>query len=412
MSLWINIDRWVVLLGATGFLVVTPASAQSEKISEARASVAWLETYDCPKIGFPISVPGLESEAQILVQKRENLAFVNQTVSAITSARQQRAAALYEIRMSGNEPSRRTQEALSALDAGIRDRIASASTALVQWVLAEYVAISRIPAGFSSQDVNTRHPLSGREQELQSLENAALSLSESEDAHEFINPIPQAYRRCLGELQSNIAESQREYVEAALLAAQKSTDLDPIISRFEPISWTRLGIDPSGILSELKAERDILYRIEQEASRAERERLERERLERAERERAEEERRREEERQRILQAAQANLPNAQQFVSGMRGANINLIDPVLASTVQMRSPNQSGRMQTRSGKSQVLSAFRNQFADPSASAPSITDPQINSSGTIVSTIRASGRTAWMTLTFNDRNEIIRIVIQR
>lgn len=402
----------MLLLAVSICAISILADAQEDASLEARQTMAWLETFECPRAGFPINVEGLATDAERLVQKRTSLAYVEETRSALKAATSKRGQAMLEISRSGRQPSRRTQQAIDELDRSIDQRVAKAGIALTQWVLAEYISISHHPAGFSHTSDPQAHPLHGRLSELEAIEQAAGTLNGLAGYDEFIAPVPSAYRSCLGDLQSAVADADFDYIQSVLQSSSTISELNSILSKFEVISWQRLDAEPTGLLLEVKAERDELQRIAQERDRAERERLERERRERAERDRAEAERQREAERARIMAEAQKSLPTAQVFISAMRNRNIGTIERVLSNSVTMRSLDSNGYPVNRSGKSNVVRAFRDQFADQSSAPPSISSPTISSNGSISSTISSSRGSARMTLSFDEAQLIARIYIAR
>lgn len=398
---------------ALAILIGSPETqAQGDSILEARQTLAWLETFDCPRAGFPIQVDGLQTEQERLVQKRTSLAYATETRSALQQAMAQRGQALREISMSGRQPSRRTQQAIDELDRNIDQRVAKAGIALTQWVLAEYISISQQPAGFTHTSDPHAHPLYGRESEIQAIEQAAMALDGLDGFDEFISPVPTTYKACLADIQSAVADADFDYIQGVLGSSATIPELNSILTKFEIIPWQQLGAQPSGLLQEVKLERDELQRIAQERDRAERERLERERRERADAERAEAERQREAERARLMAEAQQNLPTAQQFVSAMRNRSIGPIESSLANSVTMRSLDANGYPVNRSGKANVVRAFRDQFADQSSGPPNISNPAISSNGSISSTISSSRGSARMTLSFDGAKKITRIYIAR
>lgn len=388
------------------------ATAQEDVSLEARQTLAWLETFECPRPGFPIIVEGLETEAERLVQKRTSLAYAAETRSALQQATSKRGQALLEISRSGRQPSRRTQQAIEELDRNINQRVAKAGIALTQWVLAEYISISRLPAGFTHTSAPESHPLYGRLSELEAIEQAATNLAGLDGAENFVAPVPQAYKACLADIQSAVADGDFNYIKGTLEASATIAELNDILAKFVVLQWRRLDAEPAGLLLDVMRERDELQRIAQERDRAERERLERERRERADRERAEADREREAERARIIAEAQQNLPTAQQFVSAMRNRNIGSIENVLSNNVTMRSLDANGYPVNRNGKSSVVRAFRDQFADRSNGPPSISSPTISSNGSISSSISSSRGSARMTLSFDQTRKISRIYIAR
>jgi Skp family chaperone for outer membrane proteins len=387
--------------------------ASAQDFSEATASIHWIQTFECPQPGYPMLVPGLEDDNAISVQKEISLSFAERTESDIARATGQRNAALAEISRSGRAPGSKTSRALEELELSIGQRVADAGVALVQWVLADYVALSRTENGFDPGRSGDTHPLAARLQELEKLLATTDRLTALPKYQEFIAPVPAAYKVCLGAVQAALADQHKDYIAKITGSASTSQEIDAMRRRFEAFPWQTLNVAEPPPLAAARTRQEELSAIERARDEAEREKLRqqaeaRQRAQQAEQDkrRQEDARRQEEERQRLIAAARPHVPNASSFGFALRNRDLSLASSVLSDNVVMTAPDQPSRV----GRAEVENALASRFTNTSDPVPTISDPQIDSSGRIYIVLSASGRTAYMYLSFSPTSLITSINI--
>jgi|GEM_PF-4821745 len=374
-----------------------PVEAQSAK-DTALASIDWLKGFDCPVPGYQMEVPGVTDTK---AQKASNFTFASQSVSTIQQARQKRAAALYEVRASGRPPSRKFNEKIAELDAGVEDRIASTSTALVQWVLADWIETSGIDPSFNpspGQRTSQHHPLSTAIGERSKLSGLISQLSDLPSYGALIAPILPKMDTCLTEAQAAIVEANASSINSAVARAKTPAEIDQILLPYMPVS-TSWGADKPTAIFRAEARRQELVAVQQQTAA--------EAAERARAQQRQQQAAREAKRQAAVAKARQNLPSAQRLVQALRSKHAEAALSLMSETIVMSS----SETPTRRGKSAVRQALRERFAS-SDPAPSIGAPKVSADARIYSIISASQGSATMTIMFDSLGRVSKIDTRR
>lgn len=374
-----------------------PVEAQSVK-DTALASIDWLKGFDCPVPGYQMEVPGVTDTK---AQKASNFTYASQSLSAIQQARQQRAAALYEVHATGRPPSRKFNEKIAELDAGVEDRIAFTSTALVQWVLADWIETSGINPSFNpafGQRTSKPHPLSTAIGERDKLSGLIDQLSGLPSYDVLIAPILPKMDTCLAEAQTGIVVANASNINSAVARAKTPAEIDQILRPYTPVS-TSWGADKPAAIVQAEARRQELAALQQQTAA--------EAAERARQQQRQQQVAREAERQAAVAKARQNLPSAQRLVQALRSKQAEAALSLMSETIVMSS----SEAPTRRGKSAVRQALRERFAS-SDPAPSIGAPKVSSDARIYSIISASQGSATMTITFDSLGRVSKIDTRR
>lgn len=242
-------------LANTSAIARTPEDEAA--IARGQKALAWAQSFACPDVGTPLSIPGLSTSAEIAQARSENWTYANGRLASMADAIGVRRVIEAEIAAQGGKPSRSMQESFATLDDAIAATSARTASALAQWMLASWVEMSKIDGGIDLVG-GTAHPLASYANDGRKLNQLAQGFGGA------LAPMVEKYNRCLASIQASLIEYNSAQISAASEGARTPAAIDRIVAALEVIP------SPSGsaggqIVSDLKIRRDALALAEVEA---------------------------------------------------------------------------------------------------------------------------------------------------
>ena len=375
-------------------LPMTPAYAQS--MEQARASVAWLTSADCPQNGAPLELKSLATPAQRNAARSKNMSIASTGANQLKSAISQRATAVQQIQAYGNKPSRRLRADLENLDSAINAKVANVSLALVQWTQAQWIDMALINPVYPYTDSNP-HPLAPFVSSGSKLKQVVGQYGGTPAANELLSPIAEKFQTCLISTQNDIFKTNALLVKATAADSTSIREIEGMISKYAVAnrSFKAPGIAEPSAMADIKARLAFLkdeeaQRIAARRAKEAAERAERERLAAIEREK---------QCNAGKAAAQNNLALAKTFVAGVNAKSINKAASVLHPDVVISSPSRQGGRNTYRGKVRARERLQEGFS--SNDGGSTKTPYISGCGNVSATMLTSNGRARMEFSFKE-----------
>lgn len=218
---------------ALGWLAVAPALAELDTgelaaIEKAKTSLRWLENFSCPALGAPMSVRGMGSEAETAAQMETSWSFAQNALEGLRGPLSRRQTVLRSAKPGDNYDAE-----LARMDEQFQVAVARASTALVNWSLANWVDLSRLEGRLDYPLVGP-HPLQPYARRLGEL-NQLTGMAAKLPGNEYLTPIGGKFRQCLLALQSQFVQRNAGSIRGAVAAATQPAQLDAILQAYGPI---------------------------------------------------------------------------------------------------------------------------------------------------------------------------------
>lgn len=358
----LRIDFWLVA-GLAAMVCAQGASA-NDGASKGAAALEWIQGFDCPVPGRALTIPGLETQADIDALKAENGNYIQSRRQALDLALRARNQVQSEIQ-GKDRPGKRLQKAFDELDSKINDLGGHVTHSLAQMVMAGYVELSRTSLA-SPPSTNGEHPL--RPFALYGADLAALARPYGPAAA----AVPERWNDCVYAANESYIEEFEAEIIADAEGAANASDITRIYDR-----WNLPGArDTSPILQQVRSIQ--MARAEEERREIERRRAERDA-----------------EARRMLQAqAERELQIAQRYVGHVKAGRTQSAINMLTSDIYLSSPNGNAR-----GKDAVARRMR-EAADNSAGA-SMSNPTVGSNYIIYVRVSSSRGSGMMFFGFRD-----------
>lgn len=380
-----------VALGCIALVASTSVHADIDPadraaLDKAAASVRWMNEFNCPSLGLPPNVKGMQTETETRAQQESSWAFAQGRLDALRAPLAQREAVLRNAKRTDNYDAE-----LARLDAQLTATLARAGTALVNWSLANWIELAKVDASYPYPPQGA-HPLDRflqREARLREFVQAAGRLPGAAD---YLLPVAAKFRSCLLVMQNQIVERNADSIRIAMNATTRSADVAPIGRSYGVVeaSFSGPGVVVPEVITALQAHGDVLKERERVAAEAEAKRLaELARIEEAKRPAA-----------RPSPSApepktdlQAQLRTASSLVQALVNRSVGDALRFMHADISLSSP--LGRAQ---GKNQVSSALQQGFA--SGRGGNIGQPQI-SGGQVVASVQSARGAGTMYFQFQD-----------
>ena len=323
-------------------------------IERGQKSLIWLQNFDCPKIGLPMAIQGLETELQIEQVTNENWTYANGRLAALAEAFRAKQIIESEIAEAGGKASKSMRASFAALDDSIAATSARTASALTQWTLAHWVQISNLEEGIDLMGVS-EHPLApfaARGRDLASL---------ADNFGGALNPIVQKYNMCLQSANSDIVSYNATQIRQAVTLAKRSDELDRVLRLVEIVPASG---DAAVLATEIRSKQQAIQIAERDA----------------------EERRQAQAnaalRFKLRTDAEAGKAVAARYVSAIADGNVVSAANLLDQNVSLISPQGNA-----SGKEAVAGRMRN--AANGEQVASMSPPQLDTNYRIFSVIRSN-----------------------
>lgn len=343
-------------------------------IARGQRAVAWIQNYECPSPGRPLTVAGLGADTEIQRALTDNWSFIQNSVGARQQALHQRDSVAAQIQESGGRPTAGLQRSFADLDAALSVLEYRVATAEAQWALANYVVISRTPGDynlFSGQP----NPLGELVPVAQSLEGLSAQFGEP------ATQVFQRFRACWISANDVYLQSVASVMRERINQARTIADIDRLLSVIDAVP-TNGELEGGRVVAEAQARRrDLVAEAERLAA------LEQARNDAAARARLERE-------------ANATLTLAARYVRLISRGGVDEASSLLASDIRLYSPNGSA-----SGRSAVSQRMRS--AASSGENATIEPPRVTSGFQVQSRI-VSGRGSGV-MSFRSANGLITVI---
>lgn len=304
------------------------SSDQSASIDKAKASIKWLREFPCPVAGATLDVKGIRTPEEINSAKKDNWNFAASQIAAIGSADTVRNRTLRKVNQSGVSSNSSLQGDIEELDSEMEAARAKIATALVTWVVANWVEMTKIDPLYPP-DTALAHPLSSylaAQNELQSMTKRIGSKALPTDQ---LAIIPDKYSTCAVYMQNQIFDVNGAMVKQRADETSSPTEIGQLLAKYDPTNagFAATGITPPTMVLEIqRRKRDL----ENEALRlAEQRRREEEELRRRDAQAAYE---------MDLKRANENLPVAKVFIQALTSHNQSQMLELLDENVSLDTP--------------------------------------------------------------------------
>lgn len=338
-------------------------SAQSASIEKAKASIKWLQDFPCPVPGATLDVKGMRTPEEIDTAKKDAWSYASNQIAAISSADSIRSRTLRKASQKGKAPTNSLRDDIEELDFEMEAARAKIATALVTWVVANWVEMAKIDPLYPPDSVSA-HPLSpytAAPRELQTMTNQISSKALGADQ---LAIIPDKYSACAAHMQNQIFEVNGVMVKQRADESSSPAEIGQLLVKYDPMNtgFSATGITPPTVVLEIQRRKKDL---ENEALRlAEQKRREEEEIRRRDAQAAYEI---------DLKRANENLPVAKAFIDALTSHNQSQLRELLHDNVSLDTPKGS-----YSGKSSVVAKLEENSHQRGGgiSSPSIMGTQI------------------------------------
>lgn len=235
-------------------LIAAPVGAttpdDAAAIARGQQALAWVQKYACPALGTRLTVAGLATPADVKRVRDENWAFANTRLDAMAAAIRARRLVEAEIAQAGGTPSRSLQQSFEELDSAIAASSARATSALTQWALATWVAMSGVDGNFDvlNGGTNPLQPYIGDSAALRAL------------AQRFggaMAPVSAKFDQCLAAMQSDVIAFNLPQIRAAADQRRTSQQLAQLVAMFDGIPLAE-DSEAATLVADLRSRRDAL----------------------------------------------------------------------------------------------------------------------------------------------------------
>lgn len=337
-----------LLLSAIALLWAGSAQAQSPDdaaaVARGERAVAWIQSYECPRPGRPLTVQSLGTDADIQRALDENWAFMQSSLNARLGATRQRERVVAELQAEGSSGSAAMQRSLTQLDDALRAVDYRVATTAAQWALANYVLMSRAPGDFNILDGRV-NPLAEFVPVVQALENLT---------GQFGEPTQQVYRRfrdCWVAANDVYLDAAGPIVQQRLRSARTVAEVDRILALVTAMP-SNPELPGGAVVAEAQTKRaDLIAEAEREA---ERQRAASDQAARA----------------RLEREANETLSLARRYINAIGSGAVNEASQLLSPNVRLVSP--EGNASGRSAVVERMRAAQQRGEQVSMGAPQIT----------------------------------------
>lgn len=369
-------QSWHVLILIGGSLIASSmlhaATPEDQAaIERGRKALDWAQNFACPVMGAPLNVAGLNTEAEIAAAADENWTYANSRLSAIAEAIRARRVIEAEFERNGTKPGNGTKARFAELDDAIAATSARTASALTQWMLAQWAAMSRLDGNLTLVG-QAPHPLAPFAQRASELDKLSAGFGTT------LTSLPAKFRRCLAEAQGALLDYNAAAIRASASGATTPAELDFLLSRIQIVEPAS-GTDGAALVMDIRARKSAMQVAAAEV----------------------EERRRAaasaELRTRLQRDAETGRGIATRYINAINAGNISAAVGLLHNDVFLVSPQGNAH-----GKSAVAERMRKAASEGSSTRPQ--PPQVDGEYRIFSSIssdRGSGR-----IFFTVRNSLI------
>lgn len=350
----------VAALLAPATLRATTSDDQAA-IKRGQRALDWAQNYSCPAMGSPIVIAGLGSDAEVAAVSSENWAYANSRVAAMAEAVRARRIIEAEFAKDGTKPGSATKARFAELDDAIAATSARTASALTQWMLAQWVAMSKLDGNLALVG-QSPHPLAPFVEKSRDLDQIVQGFGTA------LMPLRTKFRDCLAESQGALLEYNAAAIRAAADGAMTPGELDRILARIQIIEPAS-GSAGAVLATDIRARKSAMEVAAAEAQ-------ERRRAAASAKLRA-----------RLQREAETGRVVAARYIAAINAGNIASAVGLLHDGVFLVSP--QGNAQ---GRSTVAERMRKAASEGSGTRPQ--PPSVDSEYRIYSTIssnRGSGR---------------------
>ncbi len=214
----------IVTLVSCG-LLTNQAIAQDGE-ARGRAALTWLQEFECPQLGVPLHINGLETAEQVERLQNDNLNYVRSRREAVNLALRARRQVEREISQSNKRKGKKLQKAFDELDTKINNLGGDVAHVLSQWVMAGYVSISKTEPNTNPLTA-TSHPLTPFIQKGEVLRSEATPFGSG------LLVIGDRWYHCLSEANAALLQIYEPEIMADVEAANSAAALDGVLRKLQ-----------------------------------------------------------------------------------------------------------------------------------------------------------------------------------
>ncbi len=238
----------IVSLSPAAVAVVLTATDQAA-VDKAAGSMKWVGAYQCPTLGLPVTVRGMQTEGEVAAQQQNSWNFAQGQAEALRQPLQQRQSVL-----ANAKPGDNFDAELARIDGQVEAAMARSGTALVNWALANWVEMAKVDSAFTMPATGP-NPLKRFADRAQMLSAYATKVGRLPGAGQYVRPVTDKFDRCLIVAQNQVVEANADSIRAAMKTVRSPAEARAVASAYavSTAGFQAAGIAAPGVMSELDA---------------------------------------------------------------------------------------------------------------------------------------------------------------